>query len=261
MGPFLHNRAAMRLRAAILLATVLAARATAHADAHTAAEERFAAAERAYRGGRYDVAVVELRAGFALDPQPAYRVALAQAYLKNGEPAAALQQCRRYLATADDPNLTLQVRRLMQKLRRQLTAAPVDDGPASPPPAESAAPALRSPPQRSERTLPAPSDSSARAEDDAPSEDEPAAEDDRESPEAPPAKPAAPSLRAVPPPLEIAASPASPTPSFWSAHGRTTLITVGAVVAVVAIVGIVIGVTGKSSGAPAPTTTLGTLRF
>src|SRR6201999_3249552 len=119
--------------------------------------------------------------------------------------------------------------------------APAADGETTPPPGETAAPALRPPPGRSERALPAPSDSQTRTEDEAPSEDEPAgAQDDPDPPKAaPPAKPAAPSLRAAPPPLgiSVAASPASSSPSFWSAHGRTTLITVGAVAIVVAIVG------------------------
>ena len=262
VGLFLHNRAPMRFRSAVLLATVLAEAATARADSHASAQAHFAAAERAYRGGRYGAAVAELRAGFALDPQPEYRVALAQAYVKDGEPAAALEQCRLYLASADDPNLTAQVRRLMLKLRSKVAAELVDDVQASPPPAETAAPVLRSPPGRSERALPAPSDSSSRADDEAASEDEPAgAGDDPVLPKvAPPAKPAAPSLRAVPPPLEIVASPASSSPSFWSAHGRTTLITVGAVAAVVAVVGTIVGVTAKSGPAHAPTT-LGTLHF
>lgn len=224
----------MRLRSTVLgFAVALASSASAAPD-HGAAQAHFAAAERAYREGQYQLAVAELRAGFALDPQPAYRVALAQAYLKNGQTRAALEQCQRYLASAADPTMRPVMRQLRERLRRKL-GSEISDGSSA--------------------------DSGEPAEGGAGSAAEGAPE--RAATVTKPTTALLPPARAAAAPLQLAipAPPTSSPPSWWSAHGRTAIAVIVSVAVAAGVAGVVAAVEANPSSSPTPTTTLGTLHF
>jgi hypothetical protein len=136
----------MKLRRISMLALALAsalastpADAAAHAapaNKTNAARAHVAAADRAYRAGRYAEALTRLRAGYELDPRPEYLIMFAQVYRANGSPRRALEACELYLATAPNGPHVQTARQLAEVLRAE----------TAPEPASPSASALAAPP-------------------------------------------------------------------------------------------------------------------
>jgi tetratricopeptide (TPR) repeat protein len=120
-------------------------------DPDAAAKLHFEKAERAYRMGNYDVAIVEYREAYDARPIPALLYNLAQAYRKRYAVAGQLPDLRRAIEVfraylRDDPHSSQRetVERILAELRASLTEAEERER-RSPSPA---APAAQSAPGR-----------------------------------------------------------------------------------------------------------------
>lgn len=261
MGTILQNAPVMRLGLALLTVAASLVSTAARADTRGSARAHFSAAEQAYREGHYRTAVAELRAGFALDRQPAYRVALAQAYLKSGQASEALEQCRLYLASDTDPELTSLVHSLEKKLRRRLDATTTStDRDPSPSPTETAALA-----SSRGRALPSPPVSPfAENADDGAATEGAAIEEEPSTDLAPTKRPSllSPTVKTRSALVITRPAPSLPDPSppsWWSAHRRTAILVIVSVAIAVGVGAAVIGV--EAGQAPSSSTTLGMLHF
>lgn len=88
-----------------------------------AAHAHFLLGEASYRAARWQAALTEFRAGYALDPRPEFLLNMAQTERRLGQYQAALTDCQRFLAQATDSRLDGQVRQLMAELRAVELAA------------------------------------------------------------------------------------------------------------------------------------------
>jgi hypothetical protein len=145
----------MRRVFAIVIAVIVVAFAIA---AHAQSASRVAEAKRhldagnkLYLDGRYDDAVRELRAGYAIDARPDFLYALGQAERKRGDCKAAVRYYQAFVDTGQSPQRTVAVLVQIDRCKQELAAAPATPQPSqSPPPpvaveAPSQSPPLQSP--------------------------------------------------------------------------------------------------------------------
>lgn len=128
--------------------TVLAACAVARAEPPgraTVAEGRrhFARGNTLYQQGRYDEAVTELQAGYAVDPKPDFLYAIGQAERKRGDCKAAIRYYQQYVDSGQSPQRTVAVLVQIDRCKQELAAAPSQ---SSRPPAATSEPAATPPP-------------------------------------------------------------------------------------------------------------------
>jgi tetratricopeptide (TPR) repeat protein len=88
------------------------------------ARAHFQAGQRAYGEARFDEALREFEAGYALSPRPEFLLNFAQTDRKLGRTDEAIEQCQRFLAAAPDSPLAPEARHLLQALREERAAAP-----------------------------------------------------------------------------------------------------------------------------------------
>jgi len=148
---------ARRLAAATLAAAVLlAGAAAAWAQPPKSATEHLVRGSRLYDGGHYDEAVVELKAGYAIDPRPEFLYALGQAERKRGDCKAAIAWYQRYIDTGPSSQRTVATLVQIDRCKQELaTAAPTTPPPPRalaepPPPAGEPPPPSSAPPTTSE---------------------------------------------------------------------------------------------------------------
>jgi hypothetical protein len=215
--------------ATLLLALFAALPALAEPGAHREAARRFESADRAFRDGRYEDAVVDLEAAWTLEPRPELLVPLAQAYRALGQPDEALARCEQYLAVMPHGALAERVNDLARALRRESARH-----------ASNARPVVEIVEEPEQEA-----DEPTRAE---PAQPEP--------PRAP-ARPA-PAPIAQPAPLPPVPAPAAPPPARTS---KTTiaLVATGVIAAVALALGVGLGVGLPANSAPS--TRLGTVSF
>jgi hypothetical protein len=79
-----------------------------------------------YAEKQYELAIVEFRAGYALDPRPDFLFALAQAERLSGDCPSAVVYYRRYLTTNPGTNQAEAARVNMRRCTRALESAPAD---------------------------------------------------------------------------------------------------------------------------------------
>ncbi|HXU69060.1 MAG TPA: tetratricopeptide repeat protein [Polyangia bacterium] len=161
---------ARRLAAAALafVVVVVAGAAAAWARPSKSGAEHLVRGSRLYNEGRYDEAIAELQAGYAIDPRPDFLYALGQAERKRGDCKAAVAWYERYVATGPSSQRTVatlvQIDRCKQELASATpstttTAPPAPATPVEPPPAPERPQASAPPPS----SAPLPSEAPATA--------------------------------------------------------------------------------------------------
>jgi len=161
---------ARRLAAAALafVVVVVAGAAAAWARPSKSGAEHLVRGSRLYNEGRYDEAIAELQAGYAIDPRPDFLYALGQAERKRGDCKAAVAWYERYVATGPSSQRTVatlvQIDRCKQELASATpstttTAPPAPPTPVEPPPAPERPQASAPPPS----SAPLPSEAPATA--------------------------------------------------------------------------------------------------
>jgi len=110
--------------ALVVFAFAVAARAQ---SASRAAEARrhLDAGNKLYLEGRYDDAVRELRAGYAIDARPDFLYALGQAERKRGDCKAAVRYYQAFVDTGQSPQRTVAVLVQIDRCKQEMAAAPV----------------------------------------------------------------------------------------------------------------------------------------
>src|SRR6185312_355811 len=142
---------ARRLAAAALafVVVVAAGAAAAWARPSKSGAEHLVRGSRLYNEGRYDEAIAELQAGYAIDPRPDFLYALGQAERKRGDCKAAVAWYERYVATGPSSQRTVatlvQIDRCKQELASATpstttTAPPAPATPVEPPPSSAQPP-------------------------------------------------------------------------------------------------------------------------
>lgn len=77
-----------------------------------------------YAEKQYELAIIEFRAGYGIDPRPEFLFALAQAERLSGDCASAVVYYQRFLDTGPDANQTEAARINMRRCTRALESAP-----------------------------------------------------------------------------------------------------------------------------------------
>jgi tetratricopeptide (TPR) repeat protein len=120
-----------RARAASLLAALALVAGAAPAWAQTAktsATEHLVHGSKLYEQGRFDEAIAELKAGYAIDPRPDFFYALGQAERKRGDCKAAIGWYQRYVDSGPSTQRTVatlvQIDRCKQELATSATSEP-----------------------------------------------------------------------------------------------------------------------------------------
>ena len=115
----------------VLVAACSVARA---APPGRAAEARrhFERGNALYQQGRYDEAVAELQAGYAIDPRPDFLYAIGQAERKRGDCKAAIRYYQQYVDTGQSPQRTVAVLVQIDRCKQELAAGPVTPPPKAP---------------------------------------------------------------------------------------------------------------------------------
>ncbi|HEX6838336.1 MAG TPA: tetratricopeptide repeat protein, partial [Polyangia bacterium] len=129
---------------AIVFALVIVggvARAEPTARAATEARRHLQRGNTLYQQGRYDEAVAELQAGYALDPRPDFLYAIGQAERKRGDCNAAIRYYQQYVNTGQSPQRTVAVLMQIDRCKEELAAAPATPSKAPAPSTEAPAPA------------------------------------------------------------------------------------------------------------------------
>ena len=125
-----------------LVALTLAAGVARADNAKAAAAAHLVRGSRLYDQGRYDDAIAELKAGYALDARPEFLYALGQAERKRGDCRAAIGWYQRYVDSGPSTQRTVatlvQIDRCKEELASSTTRPP--PAPAEPPPAAATAP-------------------------------------------------------------------------------------------------------------------------
>ena len=225
-------RRALALIVALLVVALAVAARAQPAGRAADAKRHLDAGNRLYLEGRYDDAVRELRAGYAIDARPDFLYALGQAERKRGDCKAAIRYYQAFVDTGQSPQRTVAVLVQIDRCKQEMAAAPVTPQPSP----RSPSPSPLSPsPSSSPRVAAEPPSQSASAP---PVAEPPVAE--------PPGAEPAPS--AEPAPL-AAASPPSPPPSSPSTklYKRWWVWTLVGVAAAGAAVGLGVGLTQHSS--------------
>jgi len=145
----------MRRALAIAVALVVVAFAVAaHAQSRAAeAKRHLDAGNKLYLDGRYDDAVRELRAGYALDARPDFLYALGQAERKRGDCKAAVRYYQAFVDTGQSPQRTVAVLVQIDRCKQELAAAPATPQTSQSPPAATEPPS----PSPSSSSSPSPS--------------------------------------------------------------------------------------------------------
>jgi hypothetical protein len=210
--------------ATLLLALFAALPARAEPGAHREAARRFENADRAFRDGRYEDAVVDLEAAWTLEPRPELLVPLAQAYRALGQPDEALARCEQYLAVMPHGALAERVTELARALRREIPRR-----------ASNARPVVEIVEQPEEEA------------------DEPA------PPVEPPRAPARPAPAPIVQPAPLPPAPALAPPPARTSKTTIALVATGVIAAVAVALGVGLGVGLPANSAPS--TRLGTVSF
>ena len=161
---------ARRLVATALALVVLVAGAAATARPSKSATDHRVRGSRLSTEGRYDEAIAELKAGYALDPRPDFLYALGQAERKRGDCKAAIAWYDRYVATGPSSQRTVATLMQVDRCKQELAAAtsstttrppPTAAEPIEPPAATE--PSQASAPPPSSETAPSAATAAARA--------------------------------------------------------------------------------------------------
>ncbi len=129
----------MSLRSLLLVVMLLSSASVARGDSagHSAREARahLAAADRAFKKARYDEALAQVQAAYAIDPRPEFLIVFAQIYRAMGQPRRAVEACELYLSTAPDGARAAEARALAKAAADEVTAAkPAEATAAAPAP-------------------------------------------------------------------------------------------------------------------------------
>ncbi|HEX9105185.1 MAG TPA: tetratricopeptide repeat protein [Polyangia bacterium] len=131
---------AVHIAVAALLLLAASAAARAEPPGHAGAAEARRHLERGnalYQQGRYDDAIVELQAGYAIDPRPDFLYAIGQAERKRGDCKAAIRYYQSYVDTGQSPQRTVAVLVQIDRCKQELAAGtpqqPRPPGAAEPP--------------------------------------------------------------------------------------------------------------------------------
>jgi hypothetical protein len=103
-------------------------------NAKTAAAEHLVRGSRLYEQGRYDDAVAELKAGYALDARPEFLYALGQAERKRGDCKAAIGWYQRYIDSGPTSQRTVATLSQIDRCKEELAASTTRPPPPAPPP-------------------------------------------------------------------------------------------------------------------------------
>lgn len=112
-------------RHALVFATLIAAPAVRGGQSPVSpaaveqAHQHFVAGDAAYKAGRWQDALNEFSAGFALDPRPEFLLNLAQTRRHLGRLDEAIANCESFLAVAPDSPLAPQVWKLLGELQER----------------------------------------------------------------------------------------------------------------------------------------------
>jgi hypothetical protein len=208
---------ALAVAVAVALVVVASAAPARAQSAGRAAEARrhLDKGNRLYLEGRYDDAIVELQAGYALEQRPDFLYALGQAERKRGDCKAAIRYYQAFVDTGQSPQRTVAVLVQIDRCKQELAAAPAT------PQASQSPPAAAEPPSQS------PSQSSSSPPD------------------------AAPPIAESPAPVAAAAPPPQPS-SSGKLYKRWWLWTIVGVAAAGAAVGLGVGLTQHSFDSTLP---------
>jgi tetratricopeptide (TPR) repeat protein len=133
---------------AALSAVPLTASAGPSAKEKKAAKKHIKAATEAHQKEQFDVALTELQAAYALDPQPDLLYAIGQVQVKLGNCPEAIMSYEQFLETKPAPDVADAANEAIKVCRDQLAAQPppppppdANPQPVAPPPAPPPAPA------------------------------------------------------------------------------------------------------------------------
>ena len=200
------HRAARIVFAVVFVASVVAA-AGPKPDARMHVDR----ATKAHRAGKFEEALTELRAAYAIEPKPELLFAIGQVYTKLGRCSEAGDAYRRFLATGANPKSAPVIRQAIDscKPRTATPPEPAPPPPTTPPPAATPQPPPEPPPGPPQLTqlTPAPPAEPVRAQ---------------------PQRPAEPSPRPAP------RQPSPPGPSPWYRDVVGGALVVGGIVSIAA---------------------------
>jgi tetratricopeptide (TPR) repeat protein len=120
----------------VVLAALLVFPLAAHAGPKEQAEAQvhIQKATEAHQAGTFDVALAELEAAYALDPQPDLLYAIGQVHVKLNNCPVAITYYEKFLATGPGPEPTTAANEAIDSCRAQLAAQPPEPEPQPPPP-------------------------------------------------------------------------------------------------------------------------------
>ena len=130
----------MYARSLALVATLLLA-SQANANPRNTAKAHVDAAMKAHKEGKFDVALDELKAAYALDPKPDLLFAIAQVYVKLDKCPDAITYYEKFLATTKDPQAKQVVTQAIEACKQKAAPPPPPkDDPPPPPPKDDTPP-------------------------------------------------------------------------------------------------------------------------
>jgi tetratricopeptide (TPR) repeat protein len=139
---------------ALVLVASLAAAARPKPDARPHVER----AMKAHRAGKFDEALTELQAAYAIEPKPELLFAIGQVYTKLGRCSEAGDAYKRFLATGSDPKAAQVVQQAMDACKPRAAASPPPAKPPEPPPAAQPPPTTQPPPATATTAQPPPAE-------------------------------------------------------------------------------------------------------
>jgi hypothetical protein len=150
---------ALAVAVAVALVVVASAAPARAQSAGRAAEARrhLDKGNRLYLEGRYDDAIVELQAGYALEQRPDFLYALGQAERKRGDCKAAIRYYQAFVDTGQSPQRTVAVLVQIDRCKQELAAGPATpSAPSAPPVAAEPSPSPSASPSPPQSPAPAP---------------------------------------------------------------------------------------------------------
>ena len=119
----------------ILLATLATADAKPKPKGKAGVDAHMERAAKAHKAGKFDVALDELKAAYALDPQPKLLFAIAQVHAKLDDCVAAIEHYEKFLDAEKDKAKRTVVQQAIDACKQKLADKPA---PAAPTPVEAA---------------------------------------------------------------------------------------------------------------------------
>ena len=155
--------------ASILIVLFAATAADAKPKGKQSVKAHMERAAQAHKSGKFDVALGELQAAYAIDPQPKLLYAIAQVHAKLDNCAAAIEYYEKYLETESNRQKQAVVRQAIGACKEKLDTASTEPPPVEPaaietspvdaeepPPVEDTPPAVEDAPPAAVATAPSP---------------------------------------------------------------------------------------------------------